>query len=129
MFNAKTLIASTTIAATVALTPAAASAATTEYAQTPSGNITCKAEYYGGSGWRLTCSIRSSKKTLRISTSGRAHTMSYRTIGRVGGVMGYDQDWSVGPFVCSSYETGLSCTHPEGVGVIFLSKDSTDFYN
>lgn len=132
MFTFKTLTtAATTLALAGALGAAgAATASAAEYVHSPSGNIRCTAVNFGGPGRTLTCSVVDTRRTIKISTSGRAYGISYRSIPLRGRSISYGTSASLGggDFVCESETAGMTCSSAFATS-IFLSREGTKIWN
>lgn len=94
-----------------------------QYAYTPSGNITCKAQNYGGPGWSLVCSAKDPGHTARISTQDHAYVASYRRVAKRGTKMQYERLYYLGPFECYSQRSELSCWSTDSGEGFAISRD------
>ena len=118
--------------AALALPAPAAHAADLTYFQTPSKNIQCAA--YNADGWQLRCDLIATTNTpperprscrldygqaFGVTATGKGR---YLCVGDFIGdptharTVGYGRSITVGPFTCSSRESGLTCSNRRAHG-------------
>lgn len=77
---------------------------------TPSGNIACRASNYGGSYWKLTCSVKRPGYSVTMNNAtGKPKRGSYKRIASGGKTLRYGHKYRLGAFRCLSTSVGLAC--------------------
>jgi hypothetical protein len=96
----------------------------------PSGNITCEVDYnYGSAGLtHAYCQTGTPAQSVTMDVTGTYTTCTgQQCLGNSGintPILGYGQATGVGPFVCESATTGITCT-ADGRGFLISSSGIT----